>query len=289
MGQLLALGRHQAPCILLAQVVGRWGKLCQPGALRPADHAALGHRHSVPNTGSPSMPARPAPTDRHARPAFHPALLLRVDAEPARVLVMLWLWNHFTARGRLLIAGDVACSTSSVRRGAEPARAISAGLGLDLLRRPDGADVAWGRGRCILAILSGTGTSGGADRSRGGRGAGRTAGGVRADAGGLTRSQVTRRRSRPYQRLPGRPRTGAPISIGRGSELACQLKRQIWTNHTPQWRPGHRQLPNVAKPRSSRPPVHAELRPRPIDPIHRIEPPPMHRTGGRLPAALQLT
>jgi phosphatidylglycerol:prolipoprotein diacylglycerol transferase len=91
-----------APCILLAQVVGRWGNFMNQELYGPPTDLpwgiAIQCQNRVAQYACPGIPA-----NAHFVPLFFYESMLSLVG----VFVMLWLWNHFTARRRLLIAGDV--------------------------------------------------------------------------------------------------------------------------------------------------------------------------------------
>ncbi|MGD0019483.1 MAG: prolipoprotein diacylglyceryl transferase [Candidatus Limnocylindrales bacterium] len=91
-----------APCILIAQVVGRWGNFMNQELYGPPTDLpwgiAIQCQNRVTQYACPGTPA-----NAHFIPLFFYESMLSLLG----VFVMLWLWNHLTARGRLLIAGDV--------------------------------------------------------------------------------------------------------------------------------------------------------------------------------------
>jgi phosphatidylglycerol:prolipoprotein diacylglycerol transferase len=95
-------GDIMAPCILLAQVVGRWGNFMNQELYGPPTNLpwgiAIECQYRVAQYACPGTPA-----DAHFIPLFFYESMLSLVG----VFVMLFLWNRFTARGRLLIAGDV--------------------------------------------------------------------------------------------------------------------------------------------------------------------------------------
>jgi phosphatidylglycerol---prolipoprotein diacylglyceryl transferase len=90
------------PCVLLAQAVGRWGNFMNQELYGPPTTLpwgiAIQCQYRVPQYACPGTPA-----DAHFIPLFFYESVLSLIG----VFVLIWLWNHFTARGRLLIAGDV--------------------------------------------------------------------------------------------------------------------------------------------------------------------------------------
>jgi phosphatidylglycerol---prolipoprotein diacylglyceryl transferase len=91
-----------APCILLAQAVGRWGNFMNQELYGPPTNLpwgiAIQCQNRVPQYACPGTPA-----DAHFIPLFfYESALSLIGA-----FVMMFLWRRFTARGRLLIAGDV--------------------------------------------------------------------------------------------------------------------------------------------------------------------------------------
>lgn len=95
-----------APAILIAQTVGRWGNFANQELYGPPTNLpwgiAIDCQHRVEQWACPSMGGS-TPADAHFIPLFLYESLLSLLG----CLVMLWLWNHFTARGRFLITGDV--------------------------------------------------------------------------------------------------------------------------------------------------------------------------------------
>jgi hypothetical protein len=140
-GQLLALGRHHGARDPAGPGRRPLGQFRQPGAVRPADDAAVGHCHPVPVPGcSIRLPGR-LRSDRDARPALHPALPLRVAVEPGRhvraavaVEPLHRPRPHLDRRRR---GPDVL---RLVRPGADFPRTTSERLGLGPVRSADGAD-----------------------------------------------------------------------------------------------------------------------------------------------------
>src|ERR1035437_9868193 len=91
-----------APCILVAQAVGRWGNFMNQELYGPPTTLpwgiAIQCQYRVAEFQCPGTPA-----DAHFIPLFFYESVLRLIG----VFVLLFLWRRFTARGRLLIAGDV--------------------------------------------------------------------------------------------------------------------------------------------------------------------------------------
>ena len=99
-------GDIMAPAILLAQVLGRWGNFANQELYGPPTNLPWGIAIECQYRVSPYLcPAQGGtiPADAHFIPLFFYESMLSLLG----VVVMLWLWNHLTARGRLLIAGDV--------------------------------------------------------------------------------------------------------------------------------------------------------------------------------------
>jgi phosphatidylglycerol:prolipoprotein diacylglycerol transferase len=91
-----------APCILLAQVVGRWGNFANQELYGPPTNLPWGIAIQCPyRVAQYACPG--TPESAHFVPLFFYESMLSLVG----VFVMLWLWNHFTARGRILIVGDV--------------------------------------------------------------------------------------------------------------------------------------------------------------------------------------
>jgi len=90
------------PSVLLAQVVGRWGNFMNQELYGPPTDLpwgiAIQCQNRVVQYACPGTPAT-----AHFIPLFFYESMLSLLG----VFVMLWLWNHFTARNRLLIVGDV--------------------------------------------------------------------------------------------------------------------------------------------------------------------------------------
>jgi phosphatidylglycerol:prolipoprotein diacylglycerol transferase len=96
-----------APCILLAQVVGRWGNFMNQELYGPPTNLpwgiAIQCQYRVAEFACPAGSDPTATLGQHFIPLFFYESMLSLVG----VFVMLFLWRRFTARGRLLIAGDV--------------------------------------------------------------------------------------------------------------------------------------------------------------------------------------
>jgi prolipoprotein diacylglyceryl transferase len=96
-----------APCILLAQVVGRWGNFMNQELYGPPTNLpwgiAIQCQYRVAEFACPAGSDPTATLGQHFIPLFFYESMLSLVG----VLVMLFLWRRFTARGRLLIAGDI--------------------------------------------------------------------------------------------------------------------------------------------------------------------------------------
>jgi phosphatidylglycerol:prolipoprotein diacylglycerol transferase len=92
--------------MLAAQVVGRWGNFMNQELYGPPTDLpwgiAIQCEYRVAEYACPAFGGT-TPVDAH----FHPLFLYESLLSLLGLFVLLWLWNHFTARGRLLIAGDV--------------------------------------------------------------------------------------------------------------------------------------------------------------------------------------
>ncbi len=97
-----------APCILLAQAVGRWGNFMNQELYGPPTNLPWGiaiqcqyrvQEFACPGYGGTGT----APVDAHFIPLFFYESLLSLIG----VGVMLYLWRRFTSHRRLLIVGDV--------------------------------------------------------------------------------------------------------------------------------------------------------------------------------------
>jgi phosphatidylglycerol:prolipoprotein diacylglycerol transferase len=96
-----------APCILLAQAVGRWGNFMNQELYGPPTNLPWGIAIQCQNrVAEYACPAGSDPTatlGQHFTPLFFYESMLSLIG----VGVMLFLWRRFTAHHRLLIAGDV--------------------------------------------------------------------------------------------------------------------------------------------------------------------------------------
>jgi len=95
-----------APCILVAQAVGRWGNFMNQELYGPPTNLPWGiaiqcqyrvQEFLCPQNGGTT------PVDAHFIPLFFYESMLSLIG----VGVMIFLWRRYTARGRVLIAGDV--------------------------------------------------------------------------------------------------------------------------------------------------------------------------------------
>ena len=95
------------PAVLLAQVVGRWGNFMNQELYGPPTNLPWGIAIQCQYRVTPyACPVGSDPTatlGQHFIPLFFYESMLSLLG----VVVLLWLYNHFTARGRILIAGDV--------------------------------------------------------------------------------------------------------------------------------------------------------------------------------------
>jgi phosphatidylglycerol:prolipoprotein diacylglycerol transferase len=95
-----------APCILIAQTVGRWGNFMNQELYGPPTDLpwgiAIQCQYRVAQYACPAQGGT-TPVDAHFIPLFFYESVLSLIG----VFVMLFLWSRFTARRRLLIAGDV--------------------------------------------------------------------------------------------------------------------------------------------------------------------------------------
>jgi phosphatidylglycerol:prolipoprotein diacylglycerol transferase len=95
-----------APCILLAQVIGRWGNFMNQELYGPPTNLpwgiAIQCQYRVAEFACPAQGGT-TPVDAHFIPLFFYESMLSLLG----VFVMLYLWRRFTAQGRILIAGDV--------------------------------------------------------------------------------------------------------------------------------------------------------------------------------------
>ena len=96
-----------APGILLAQVVGRWGNFMNQELYGPPTNLpwgiAIQCQYRVAEFACPAGSDPAATLGQH----FIPLFLYESMLSLVGVFVMLFLWRRFTARGQLLIAGDV--------------------------------------------------------------------------------------------------------------------------------------------------------------------------------------
>ena len=96
-----------APAILLAQVIGRWGNFANQELYGPPTTLpwgiAIQCQYRIAQYACPPGADPNATLGQHFIPLFLYESLLSLVG----VVVMLWLWRRFTARGRLFIAGDV--------------------------------------------------------------------------------------------------------------------------------------------------------------------------------------
>jgi phosphatidylglycerol:prolipoprotein diacylglycerol transferase len=95
-----------APCILLAQAIGRWGNFMNQELYGPPTNLpwgiAIQCQYRVAEFACPAQGGT-TPVDAHFIPLFFYESMLSLLG----VFVMLYLWRRFTAPGRILIAGDV--------------------------------------------------------------------------------------------------------------------------------------------------------------------------------------
>ncbi|HJX68404.1 MAG TPA: prolipoprotein diacylglyceryl transferase [Candidatus Limnocylindrales bacterium] len=95
-----------APCILLAQAVGRWGNFMNQELYGPPTNLpwgiAIQCQYRVAEFACPAQGGT-TPVDAHFIPLFFYESMLSLLG----VFVMLYLWRRFTAQRRILIAGDV--------------------------------------------------------------------------------------------------------------------------------------------------------------------------------------
>ena len=92
--------------MLAAQTVGRWGNFMNQELYGPPTNLpwgiAIQCQYRVAEFACPAFGGT-TPVDAH----FHPLFLYESLLSLLGFFVLLWIWNHFTARGRVLIAGDV--------------------------------------------------------------------------------------------------------------------------------------------------------------------------------------
>jgi phosphatidylglycerol:prolipoprotein diacylglycerol transferase len=95
-----------APCILLAQAIGRWGNFMNQELYGPPTNLpwgiAIQCQYRVAEFACPAQGGT-TPVDAHFIPLFFYESMLSLLG----VFVMLYLWRRFTAQRRVLIAGDV--------------------------------------------------------------------------------------------------------------------------------------------------------------------------------------
>jgi phosphatidylglycerol---prolipoprotein diacylglyceryl transferase len=97
------------PSVLLAQAVGRWGNFMNQELYGPPTTLpwgiAIQCQNRVAEFHCPGFAGvgAPTPVDAHFIPLFFYESMLSLLG----VFVLLFLWRRFTARGRLLIVGDV--------------------------------------------------------------------------------------------------------------------------------------------------------------------------------------
>ena len=95
-----------APCILLAQAIGRWGNFMNQELYGPPTNLpwgiAIQCQYRVAEFACPAEGGT-TPVDAHFIPLFFYESMLSLIG----VFVMLYLWRRFTAQRRILIAGDV--------------------------------------------------------------------------------------------------------------------------------------------------------------------------------------
>ena len=95
-----------APCILLAQAIGRWGNFMNQELYGPPTNLpwgiAIQCQYRVAEFACPAQGGT-TPVDAHFIPLFFYESMRSLRG----VFVMLYLWRRFTAKGRILIAGDV--------------------------------------------------------------------------------------------------------------------------------------------------------------------------------------
>ncbi len=96
-----------APCILLAQAIGRWGNFMNQELYGPPTNLpwgiAIQCQYRVAEYACPAGSAPTATLGQHFVPLFFYESMLSLLG----VAVMLFLWRRFTSRGRVLLAGDI--------------------------------------------------------------------------------------------------------------------------------------------------------------------------------------
>ncbi len=92
--------------MLAAQTVGRWGNFMNQELYGPPTNLPWGIAIECQyRVAEYACPAYGGTTAVNAH--FHPLFLYESLLSLLGIFVLLWLWNNFTARGRILIAGDV--------------------------------------------------------------------------------------------------------------------------------------------------------------------------------------
>src|ERR1035437_4056543 len=98
-----------APCILVAQAVGRWGNFMNQELYGPPTNLpwgiAIECQNRVTEFHCPGWDGTGAPTPVNAH--FIPLFFYESVLSLIGIFVMIFLWKQFTGKGRLLIAGDV--------------------------------------------------------------------------------------------------------------------------------------------------------------------------------------
>jgi phosphatidylglycerol:prolipoprotein diacylglycerol transferase len=98
-----------APCVLLAQAVGRWGNFMNQELYGPPTTLpwgiAIQCQYRVAEYHCPGWPGTGAATAVNAH--FIPLFFYESVLSLIGVFALIFLWKRFTARGRLLIVGDV--------------------------------------------------------------------------------------------------------------------------------------------------------------------------------------
>jgi phosphatidylglycerol---prolipoprotein diacylglyceryl transferase len=96
-----------APCILLAQAIGRWGNFMNQELYGPPTNLpwgiAIQCQYRVAEYACPAGSSPTATLGQHFVPLFFYESMLSLLG----VATMLFLWRRFTARGRFLLAGDL--------------------------------------------------------------------------------------------------------------------------------------------------------------------------------------
>ena len=96
-----------APGILLAQVIGRWGNFANQELYGPPTTLPWGIAIQCQYRSNTPWPCPVGADPSAVLDHFHPLFLYESLLSLVGVFAMLWLWRHFTARGRLFIPGDV--------------------------------------------------------------------------------------------------------------------------------------------------------------------------------------